>query len=189
MRRVTDAHNLAQTTFRFEEVVIPSGEASQVQETASLPPLASPPEFIPVYTVFLRRTAVLSVRDRPVIRCPQDVATVVGDYLKETDREHFVTVLLDTKNAVIGVNTVSVGILDSALVHPREVYKAAILANAAAIVLAHNHPSGDPTPSAEDKRVTERLADVGKLLGIDVMDHIVLGDQGRFKSLKEMGVL
>jgi DNA repair protein RadC len=189
MRRCSDANNPAQTAFRFEEISISSGEACQVQETASLPPLVTSPEFIPVYTVFLRRSDVLSGRERPVIRCPQDVATVVGDYLKESDREHFVVLLLDTKNSVIGINTVSIGILDSALVHPREVYKAAILANAAAIILAHNHPSGDPTPSAEDGHITQRLRAAGQVLGIEVMDHIVVGDQARFTSLKERGML
>lgn len=189
MRRSSDAHNPAQTAFRFEEVQLPAEEAGLVHECASLPPLSTPPEFIPVYTVFLRRSDVVSVRERPVIRSPQDVATLVGEYLKETDRENFVVVLLDTKNAVIGINTVSVGILDSALVHPREVYKAAILANAAAIILAHNHPSGDPTPSAEDRRITQRLHEAGQLLGIEVMDHIVVGEQTRFTSLKERGML
>ncbi len=156
---------------------------------ATLPPLTTTPDFLPVYTVFLRRSNVMSVQERPTIRSPQDVATVVGEFLKETDREHFVTLLLDTKNAVIGINTVSVGILDSALVHPREVYKAAILANAASIILAHNHPSGDPTPSAEDKRVTQRLHEAGQLLGIEVLDHIVIGENGRFCSLKERGMI
>lgn len=168
---------------------LPVAEAGQVQETSALPPLVTAPEFIPVYTVFLRRSDVLAVRERPLIRSPQDVATLAGNYLKESDREHFVAFLLDTKNAVIGINTVSVGILDSALVHPREVYKAAILANAAAIILAHNHPSGDPTPSLEDRRITQRLSDAGQLLGIEVLDHIVVGEGGRFTSLKERGML
>ena len=111
------------------------------------------------------------------------------EYLKETDREHFVVVLLDTKSAVIGITTVSIGILDSALVHPREVYKPAILSNAAAIILAHNHPSGDPTPSAEDRRITQRIHEAGQVLGIEVLDHLIIGDRTRFVSLKERGML
>lgn len=82
--------------------------------------------------------------------------------------------LLDTQNRVIGINTVSIGILDSSLVHPREVYKPAIIANASAsIILAHNHPSGDPMPSHEDRRVTERLVQAGKILGIEVLDDVI----------------
>ena len=97
--------------------------------------------------------------------------------------------MLDTKNRVIGINTVSVGILDSALVHPREVFKPAILCNASSIILAHNHPSGDPSPSFEDQRVTKRIKEAGDLLGIEVLDHVVVGEQGRFCSLKERGMM
>lgn len=168
---------------------MPARSMQQMQEALSVPLPAPPSEHLPVYTVFLRRSDVVTVRERPVIREPRDASVLVAEYLKETDREHFVILLLDMKNAVIGINTVSVGTLDSALVHPREVYKAAILANAAAIVLAHNHPSGDPTPSAEDMRTTERLHQAGKLLDIDVLDHIVVGEKGSFVSLKERGLL
>jgi DNA repair protein RadC len=97
--------------------------------------------------------------------------------------------LLDVKQNVIGLNTASIGILDSALAHPREIFKAAILANAASIILAHNHPSGDPTPSPEDRRLTERLKSCGELLHIEVIDHIIVGgEKGRFVSLKENGL-
>jgi DNA repair protein RadC len=85
------------------------------------------------------------------------------------------------------VCTVSIGTLDSSLVHPREVFKDAILASAAAIIVVHNHPSGDPSPSAEDRRITTRLQECGTLLGIELLDHIILGDN-RFVSLKERGV-
>jgi len=94
--------------------------------------------------------------------------------------------LLDSKNRVQRINTVSIGILDSSLVHPREVFKDAILASAASIIVAHNHPSGDPTPSIEDKRVTQRLYEAGQLLGIDLLDHIVIGDN-KWVSLKQIG--
>lgn len=179
----------AQPAFQFEEVSLPAGEIHRVQESTLLPPSVTPPEYIPVYTVFLRRSDVLPVRERPVIRSPVDVSHVMADYLRGTDREHFVILMLDTKNAVIGINTVSIGILDLALVHPREVYKPAILANAASIVLAHNHPSGDPTPSPEDRIITERLTEAGKILGIDVLDHVVIGAAGKFTSLKERGLI
>src|SRR5438876_10625041 len=105
----------------------------------------------------------------------------------ELDREMFVVILLDGKNRILGFNVVSVGSLTAALVHPREVFKAAILSNAAALVLVHNHPSGDPTPSAEDRAITERLRQVGELVGIRVLDHVVIGDEGQFVSFAEEG--
>ncbi len=92
---------------------------------------------------------------------------------------------LNTKNNITGINVVSIGSLNSSLVHPREVFKAAILGNAAAIILAHNHPSGDPSPSPEDLEITRRLVEAGKILGIEVLDHVIIGD--RWESLKERG--
>jgi len=178
-----------QTAFEFDELSFSIDEAHTLPQIKEAPKLSLPPEFVPVYTVYLRRSDIITVRQRPTIHSPHDVATLLWDYLKETDREHFVVLFLDTKNTVIGLNTVSIGILDSALVHPREVYKAAILANAAAIIVGHNHPSGDPTPSAEDRRVTERLREGGQLLGIELLDHVVVGEKGRFVSLKERGML
>jgi DNA repair protein RadC len=104
------------------------------------------------------------------------------------DREHFRVVLLNTKNQVLAVETISVGGLSSSLVHPREVFKRAIQRSAAALILVHNHPSGDPTPSSEDLEVTKRLQEAGKILGIEVLDHIIIGDH-QFISLKEMAYL
>jgi DNA repair protein RadC len=100
------------------------------------------------------------------------------------DREHFMVVALDAKHAVIGVNTVSIGSVTLSIVHPREVFKPVILMNACAVLLAHNHPSGDPTPSQEDHALTRRLKDAGELLGIAVLDHLVLGD-GRYYSFAD----
>lgn len=104
------------------------------------------------------------------------------------DREQFLALILDGRNRLLGFNLVAIGTLTSALVHPREVFKAAILANAAAIILVHNHPSGDPEPSAEDRALTSRLKEAGEILGIRILDHIVIGD-GRFCSLSEEGLL
>lgn len=104
------------------------------------------------------------------------------------DREEFLAVLLDGKGRNIGFNVVSVGTLTASLVHPREVFKAAILANAASIILVHNHPSGDPTPSEEDRALTRRLKQAGELVGIKILDHVVIGD-GRFYSFVESGSL
>lgn len=135
-----------------------------------------------------KRLALFSGSDKPIIRSPTDVANLLMPELRDVSKEHFKSLLLGTKNQVLKVVTVSVGILDSSLVHPREVFKDAIAISAAAIIVAHNHPSGDPTPSAEDRRVTQRLAEAGELLGIDLLDHVILGDN-RWTSLKEAGVL
>lgn len=110
------------------------------------------------------------------------------DRFAQADREEFLVVPLDGKNRALGFHVVSVGTLTASLVHPREVFKAAILANAAAIVVVHNHPSGDPTPSAEDQAITERLKQAGALLGIRLLDHVVIGD-GRYVSFADEGLL
>jgi DNA repair protein RadC len=113
------------------------------------------------------------------IRRITDAGQVYAAFREEfgrLDREVFVVLLLDGRNQVLGFNTVSVGSLTAALVHPREVFKPVILANAAAVILVHNHPSGSAEPSAEDRALTERLEQAGELLGIRVVDHIVVGD-------------
>lgn len=107
----------------------------------------------------------------------------------DRDREAFVVLLLDVKHRVIAKEVVSIGILDGALIHPREVFKAAIVANAAAIIIAHNHPSGDCTPSGQDHEATRRLRDAGKLLGIPVVDHVIVGPGGDRYSFREGGNL
>lgn len=130
----------------------------------------------------------LNQASRAVIKSPADVQELLMEEMRYLDREFFRLVLLNTKNQVISVENISVGSLNSSLVHPREVFKPAIKRSAAAIILTHNHPSGDPTPSKEDGEVTRRLAEAGKLLGIEVLDHIIFGD-GRIVSLKERGML
>jgi len=117
------------------------------------------------------------------------VVAILRPYFATLDREHFVALLLDGKNKPIGYNVVSVGTLNASLVHPREVFKAAIIGNAAAIILAHNHPSGDPTPSAEDHVVTKQLVDAGVILGIRVLDHVVIGDADRYYSFCDAGTM
>ena len=124
--------------------------------------------------------------DRPTVRSPKDVESLLMDRLSPLDREHLVCVLLDTKNGVLASPTVSVGTLTTSLVHPREVFKPAIRASAAGVVLAHNHPTGDPRPSPEDVAVTKRISEAGETIGIEVHDHVVFGD-GRTYSLKEHG--
>ncbi len=104
------------------------------------------------------------------------------------DREHLVIMMLDCRMNVIGINTVAIGSLTSMLVSPREVFKPALLSNAASIMLAHNHPSGDPTPSPEDVTITQNLAQAGDYLDIFINDHIIVGADGRYVSLKERGL-
>jgi DNA repair protein RadC len=104
------------------------------------------------------------------------------------EKEHFKVILLNIKNHVISVEDISIGSLNSSIVHPREVFKPAIKRSSASIILAHNHPSGDPTPSREDIDITRRLCEAGKILGIEVIDHVIIGN-GSFVSLKEKGVI
>lgn len=115
---------------------------------------------------------------------PKDAAALLQELLQDEPSEVFGMLCLTTKHGVIAYHEVSRGTLDSTLVHPREVFKAAVVANAAAIVVAHNHPSGDPTPTPDDVAVTRRLVATGDLLGIAVLDHIVVGE-GRYYSFKE----
>lgn len=106
------------------------------------------------------------------------------DYFAE-DKEAFSVLLLNTKNKVIGIKTISIGTLDCSIVHPREVFKAAILNSAKSIMVFHNHPSGDTDPSSEDISITKRLAEAGGLLGIKILDHIILGNNGNYLSMLE----
>lgn len=110
----------------------------------------------------------------------KDVTAVAEIYFKETDREEVVTFCLDTKNRLTAINQVSVGSLNQSVVHPREVFKSAILANSAAIILAHNHPSGDPSPSSEDDVITKKILQAGKILGIHLLDHVIIADKRHF---------
>jgi DNA repair protein RadC len=119
------------------------------------------------------------------ITCPDDIYAVAIEVLEmeELAEEKFNMITLDTKNNITGIFTVSTGSLNASIVHPREVFKRAILQNANAIVLLHNHPSGDPKPSIEDVSITKRLVEVGTIIGINVLDHVIIGD-GRFFSMK-----
>jgi DNA repair protein RadC len=133
----------------------------------------------------------LIVRDNgstPIVRFngPRDAYTYLKDEAETWDREHFIVFLLSNKMEVVGVETVAIGSLTAAIVHPREVFKAALLANAAAIILAHNHPSGDPTPSKEDITITRRLKECAEIFGIRCIDHIVIG-RGRYVSFVDDG--
>ncbi|HEY4389935.1 MAG TPA: DNA repair protein RadC [Paenibacillus sp.] len=122
------------------------------------------------------------------IRSPHDAANILMEQLRYLSKEHFVCLFLNTKNHIIAQETLSIGSLNASIVHPREVFRAAIKCSSASIVCAHNHPSGDPTPSPEDIQMTRRLCEAGEIVGIDVLDHVVIGD-GQFVSLKEQGLM
>lgn len=119
---------------------------------------------------------------------PVDAYELGKFFMEESDREQLVVCCLDTKNQPLNLHVVSIGSLNASIVHPREVFKAAILSNAASIILFHNHPSGDPTPSSEDLCASERIRDCGKLIGIDLLDHIITGEDSYY-SMREKGDL
>ena len=145
---------------------------------------------VPAYKVMLVRDSGESIKaagKKQDVKNPSEIADIFNSYLDGADREHFVIAMLDRKGSLLGLNTVSVGTLSSSVVHPREVFKPAIVIGAASIILCHNHPSGDTTPSKEDIDVTRRLIDGGKLLGIEVLDHVIIGDN--YYSFKEKGMI
>ena len=135
-----------------------------------------------------RRVVLESTKDKKKITSPLDVVDFFMMDLCKLKREHFKITMLDTKNNIIGVEEISIGNLNSSIVHPREVFKQAIKRSSSSIILVHNHPSGDPTPSKEDINITKRLVECGDLLGIRVLDHIIIGDN-KHASLKEMDIL
>lgn len=135
-----------------------------------------------------KRVAKMEARSKKIISNPIEAASIFMAEMRFLTKEHFRSLVLDTKNQVLADELVSIGTLNSSLVHPREVFRPAILRSGAAVILGHNHPSGVPTPSAEDISLTKRLAESGKLLGIQVLDHLVVGDN-TFVSLREKGIL
>ena len=152
--------------------------AAAVQQESLFPPVEARPARpyrVPVYRVMLVRESRLP-HPQPQIRRSREAAVLFRQHLGNVDREHFMVAMLDQKHTVIGINTVSMGSLTASVVHPREVMKPAILSNAAALLGCHNHPSGAPQPSQEDRALTKRLVEAGQLLGINVLDHLILGD-------------
>lgn len=141
---------------------------------------------INIVTIKMEKVKSMLV-DNKNIGSPKDVYKIVSEYLDGVDREHLVLLTLDTKNKITSISTICIGSLNDSVVHPREVFKPAILSNAASIILAHNHPSGDTTPSKEDISITRRIKDGGDLLGIELLDHLIIGDD--YTSLKEKGIV
>jgi DNA repair protein RadC len=135
-----------------------------------------------------RRIGNLAFDDRYSIRSPEDGANYVMNDMRFLAQEHFVCLYLNTKNQVLHKQTIFIGSLNASIVHPREVFKEAFRRSAASIICVHNHPSGDPTPSREDIEVTKRLVECGRIIGIDILDHLIIGEK-KFISLKEKGYL
>ncbi len=125
--------------------------------------------------------------DKPLVKTPDDVVGVVRSRLRGKKKEHFLALLLDTRSQLIKVSEISIGSLDTSIVHPREVFKEAISASAASVIFVHNHPSGDPEASEDDIELTKRLAKAGEIVGIDVLDHIIICDK-KYLSLKRQGL-
>ena len=140
-----------------------------------------------MYVAELKRRRYRGIRP-PEVSSPREAFAVLKPRIADWTREHFLVVLLDARNGVVGIETVSVGSLTASIVHPREVFKPAVIASVAGIVIGHNHPSGDPEPSPEDLSITKRLVNAGELLGIEVHDHIVFTERS-FVSLRERGAL
>jgi DNA repair protein RadC len=129
-----------------------------------------------------------SLEEDIFIKSPEDVSNLLMEKLRYYQQEHFIVLYLSTKNMVIHQETMFKGSLNTSIVHPREIYKGAVKRSAAAIICVHNHPSGDPTPSKEDIEVTKRLKECGELIGVDFLDHIIIGS-GKYLSLKELNYI
>lgn len=146
-----------------------------------------PAKRVNIVSLKLVRESSVLYRERQ-IKSPEDAYKLLKPFLVEADREKFVVVCLDTKNQPTAINVCHVGSLNASIVHPREVMKAAILSNSASIIVAHNHPSGHCEPSREDIEVTKRLVEAGRIVGIDVLDHLIVCPD-RYLSLKEKGYI
>ena len=142
----------------------------------------------PLYKVMLVREKNVPVPEK-VIRKPEDAAGILIEYLKGADREHLVGLYLSSANKPIAIHTISIGILNSSLVHPREVFKMAIMVNADSVIVAHNHPSGNLEPSREDLAVTKQLKEAGRILDIELRDHLIVSDGYGYLSFSERGLI
>ena len=135
-----------------------------------------------------RRSVSLSPEERVTINSPQDVANLMMGEMAALDQEHLRVVMLNTKNEVLSTQEIYVGNVNSSVVRPAEVIRPAVRDNAPSIIVVHNHPSGDPTPSREDVSITQELVAAGRLLGVEVLDHVVIGSGNRYFSLNEKGL-
>ncbi|MFZ5965934.1 MAG: RadC family protein [Bacillota bacterium] len=135
-----------------------------------------------------KRIAKAGGNKKNSIQSPKDAADIVMEEMRYYKKEYFKIIILNTKNEIISIENISVGSLNASLVHPREVFVEAIRKSGAAIILLHNHPSGNSYPSSEDISITNRLVEAGKIIGIEVLDHIIIGD-GKYTSLKELSII
>ncbi|WP_269902676.1 RadC family protein [Crassaminicella thermophila] len=135
-----------------------------------------------------KRLAMSSAKAKININSPRDIVKIFMEEMRYYKKEYFKIMLLNTKNEIISIENISIGSLNSSLVHPREVFVRAIRKSAASLVLIHNHPSGNPKPSNEDIKITQRLIEAGKIIGIEILDHIIIGD-GIYISLKEISMI
>ena len=142
---------------------------------------------LPRYRVTLVREGSVSNSNNH-IRTPEDVVNILSADYDAAVVEMAQMLALDTKNKIIGSFVISTGSLNASIIHPRDIFQRAILSNAASVILVHNHPSGDPTPSSEDIELTNKLVQVGKMMDLPILDHVVIGD-GKFVSLKERGII
>lgn len=135
-----------------------------------------------------KRLSQQKTDDKFTIRSPKDAATYLMADMTSLNQEHFVTLFLNVKNQILHKQTIFIGSLNASIVHPREIFREAVKRSAASIICAHNHPSGNPAPSTEDIDVTKRLVEAGQLMGIELLDHVIIGDH-QFISLKEKGYM
>ena len=142
---------------------------------------------ITLVDVVLERKGSMLFEGRKV-KIPNDAANIIRDFIGDSDREKFVVLCLNVKNEPTAMQVVHTGSLNASIVHPRDVFKVAVLSNSASVDVAHNHPSGNPTASVEDIRVTKRLVEAGEILGIEVLDHVIITHE-QCKSLKEEGLM
>jgi len=143
------------------------------------------PRTVGLYELRVRRVSTVS--DAPTISTPADATPIMQALTADAAEERFIAVFLDSRHRITGSQIVSIGSLNASIVHPREVFRTAILHGAARIIIGHNHPSGDPTPSSDDIKLNRRLVEAGELLGIEVLDHIIVGDT--CISFKERGIM
>jgi DNA repair protein RadC len=177
----------------LEKHPLPSLVSAPLEELAKIKGIG-PTKAIQLKAAFEVAKRLSRPRGRIPVNDPATAANLVREQMRDLDREEFRVLLLNTKNTLLRIADISRGSLNASIVEPREVFKDAIAASAAGMILVHNHPSGDPTPSSEDVAITKRLVKAGELLNINVLDHIILGHQttGRdhdYASLKELGLM
>lgn len=146
----------------------------------------TPQRSLKLYALFQIAIELYRPTTPTYIKSPQDVYDLLAAELRHLQQEHFICIYLNVKNSVIGQETLAIGSLNATIVHPREIFKLAMRRSSASIICVHNHPSGDPTPSPQDIELTKRLIIAGEIIGIDVLDHVVIGGR-KYISMKEQG--